>query len=114
MNSKYKLVVSDTVIVTVAGNTKNGSGRPAPFKFSLVCDRRGADALKDQLEGGATTKDVLRDVTTGWRDQRLVLEQDDSAAEFCAEAFDALLDIAGMANLCFNAYYKENAAAEKN
>lgn len=114
MSSKYKVVVSDTVIVQVSGSTKDGAGRAVPFKFSLVCKRKGADELKDALENGALTKEVLREVTVDWRDQRLVLEQDDSPAPFNADSFDALLDIAGMATVCFNKYYKENGAAEKN
>jgi hypothetical protein len=114
MSSKYKVVISNTVIVPVSGHTKDGAGRQVPFRFSLICTRKGADELKDQLDNGALTKDVLREVTTDWRDQRLVLEQDDTPAVFNADAFDALLDIAGMATLCFNRYYKENGAAEKN
>jgi hypothetical protein len=114
MSTKYKVVVSDTVLVPVSGNTKDGAGRTVPFKFSLTCKRKGADDLKEALENGALTKEVLREVTTDWTGQRLVLEQDDTPALFSADAFEALLDIAGMATVCFNKYYKENGAAEKN
>lgn len=111
---KYKVIVSDAVIVPVSGSIKNGERRPVRFKFELDCKRMTAEELKEALEVGTTVKDVMRTVTTGWRDQRLVLEEDDTPAEFCADSYDALLDIAGLALLCFNSYVKENGAAEKN
>lgn len=113
-SKKYKVVVSDTVIVPIVGSTKDANGRTVSFKFSLVCKRKGADELKEAMASETTTTEILRQVTTGWRDQRLVLEDDDSPADFNEDSFDALLDIAGMANLCFIRYCKENGAAEKN
>jgi predicted SpoU family rRNA methylase len=114
MSKKYKLVVSDTVVVPVSGNLKDANGRAVSFKFSLTCRRIGADELKEKLESQTTIKDILREVTTGWTGQRLVLEEDDTPAEFCDDAFDSLINIAGLAMVCFNCFVKENGAAEKN
>ena len=115
---KYKTIVSNTVIVPVSGSIKNDERCPVRFKFELDCKRMTAEELKEALEGGTTVKDVIRTVTTGWRDQRLVLEEGEDGkevpADFCADSFDELLSIAGLALLCFNAYVKENGATEKN
>jgi hypothetical protein len=112
--NKYKVVVSDTVIVQVAGNTGDANGRQVPFKFSLVCKRKTQDDITAALNGVTLTKELLREVTTDWRGQTLVLEQDDTPAAFSPDAFDALLDIAGMPSVCLNKYLTANGAVEKN
>lgn len=115
MSKKYKIVVSDTVAVQVKGALSDADGKPASFKFTLVCKRLNAEEFKSRMEGGeSTTKDVMQEVTTGWNGQRLVLEEDGTPAEFCADALEALLDINGMANVCFVAYGKESGAHAKN
>ncbi|MFZ3289259.1 MAG: hypothetical protein WA191_20765 [Telluria sp.] len=114
MSKKYKIVVSDTVAVQVKGALSDADGKPVSFKFTLACKRLGAEEYKARMEGESTTKDVMQEVTTGWSGQRLVLEEDGTPAEFCADALDALLDINGMANVCFVAYGKESGAHAKN
>ncbi len=112
---KFKIVVSDKVEVSVKGSFMDEDGKPAAFKFSLVCKRLGAEKMKAAMSGGDLyAQEFLADVTTGWKGQRLVLNEDDSPAEFGPESLEALLDISGMAGLCFNAYMKESAAKEKN
>lgn len=112
--SKYKIVVSDTVIVKIVATLKGADGRDNQYKFDLICKRKGAEELKEKMGGGETIKDLLHEVTTDWRGQRLVLESDDTPAEFSTEAFDCMLDIAGMGMVLFNSYLKQVAAAEKN
>lgn len=112
--SKYSLAISETTIVSVVAVLKNEAGRPNQYKFDLVCLRKGADELKELMESGANLKDVMRDVTTNWRGQRLVLDEDGKPADFSLEAFDALLDIGGMPTLLFNRYYTESSATAKN
>jgi len=117
MNTKkYKVVVSDNVIVLVEGKIADESGTPRPFKFSLVCKRLGADALKLELEDKEeSASELMKKITTGWRDQRLVLEEDEkTAAEFCDEAMSALMGIAGMGMQCLNAYLKVAGVNAKN
>lgn len=115
MSTKYKVAVSDTVLITVEGKTTDGSGKPSPFKFYLVCKRLSAAALTTELENKEETAvHLLSKIVTDWRDQRLVLEQDDSPAAFSAEALEALLDIAGMPLQCLSAYLKDVGAKAKN
>ena len=111
----YKLAVSNVVVVPVKGSFVDEDGKAKPFKFSLVCKRMGADAQKEALSAGDTLIiDFMSGLITDWRDQRLVLEQDGTPAEFCADALEALFDISGIAMLCYSAYLKESAAKEKN
>lgn len=116
MNKRFIPVISDTVLVPVKGSTKDAKGQPVPFKFSLVCNRISASTLRSRVSGDFDMKEILREVTTDWQGQRLITDQENGGqpAEFCAEAFDALLDIAGMALVCFGAYTKETSANEKN
>ncbi|MGF6116694.1 hypothetical protein ABIE30_000638 [Janthinobacterium lividum] len=115
MKKQYKIVVGNTVAVPVAGSHTNESGNVIPFKFSLICKRLDTAGLKSALNGGETQVDeFIADVAMGWRDQRLVLEDDDKPAEFCEDALAALLSISGMGMLCFTAYMKEAGAKAKN
>lgn len=115
MTKQYKITVSNTVAVPVAGSHTDEKGKPVPFKFSLICKRLDAEELKIALDGGEAMVDkFIADVATGWRDQRLVLESDDAPAEFCPDALAALLNISGMGMLCFTSYMKEAGAKAKN
>jgi hypothetical protein len=115
MSTKYKTIVSNIALIPVKGSLSDADGKPVPFKFNLLCKRIGATELKDKLAGGETLmQEVLQDVTTGWEKQTLVLEQDGTPAEFNAESYAAMLEIGGMAQVCFNAYMKGQSATEKN
>ena len=115
MTKQYKIVVGNTVAVPVVGSHTDEKGKPVPFKFTLICKRLNAEELKVALDGGeAKVDEFVTDVVTGWRDQRLVLESDDSPAEFCDDALAALLNISGMGMLCFTSYMKEANAKAKN
>ena len=115
MTKKYKIVVANTVAVLVKGSFTNDAGKDVPFKFTLVCKRLEADELKEALAGGETqVTEFITNVATDWRDQRLVLEDDDKPAEFCPDALEALLNITGMGMLCFTSYMKEAGAKAKN
>lgn len=115
MSTKYKTIVSNTALITVKGSLADEDGVQVPFNFSLTCTRMGATELKQRLGGGeALMQEVLQEVTKGWQKQTLVLDQDGKPAEFNGESFTSLLEIAGMAAVCFNAYMKGQAATEKN
>jgi hypothetical protein len=113
---KYKVVVSNNVIVLVEGKIADDDGAARPFKFSLVCKRLDADALKQELEDKEeSASELMKKITTGWRDQRLVLEEDETTpAEFCEDAMSALMGIAGMGMQCLNAYLKVAGVNAKN
>jgi hypothetical protein len=114
MAKKFKIAVSNTVAVSVKATIADEGGKPVTHKFKLICERRGAEEMKDQLEGNFNVKAFMKEVTTGWEDQRLVLDEDNKPAEFEADALDALLDISGLAMVCFVAYGKDAAAQAKN
>lgn len=114
MQKKYKVAVSDTVVVTVKASIADNGGKPVPHKFTLTCQRRGAAEMLAEMEGGFNAKAFMKEVTTGWEGQRLVLNEDGSPAEFESDALDALLDISGMAMVCFAAYGNAASAQGKN
>jgi hypothetical protein len=113
---KYKVAVSEKVIVPVEGKIADENGTPRPFKFSLVCKRLDAESLTQELGNkDESAAELIMKLTTGWRDQRLVLEEDETTpAEFCEDALSALLGIGGMAMQCLNAYLAVAGVKAKN
>jgi hypothetical protein len=115
MAKKYKVAVGDVVSVPVEGTLSDASGAPVPFKFDLVCTRKTAEEMRVMSANGSRlVKDIMAEVVTGWKDQRLVLEEDDSAAAFCPEAFEILMNIANMPMVCYSAFVNEQGAKAKN
>jgi hypothetical protein len=112
MSKKYLLAISDVVHVPVWVKIADGEGKEKDYKFSLVCNRLGAE---DQAEkfGVLSPRDFLMQETTGWSGQRLVLNDDKTPADFCEDAFAAMLDIQGLTIVAFNAYMKAVNAVEK-
>ncbi len=115
LKKKYKIAVSDLVLVLIDGKTSDESGKATPFKFNLLCKRLSAADLTAELENKEeSAATLIKKITFGWDGQRLVLEDDDTPAAFCADALDAMLDIAGMPMQCLNAYLKDVQAKAKN
>jgi hypothetical protein len=113
--SRFKIAVSNNVLVNVAGTTTDENGVAKAFSFGLICKR-----LKDSELRAAQNELKLIDVpqfleplVTGWRDQTLVLDEDGTPAAFCPEAFAELFSLAGMHQLCFNAYVEAAGATGK-
>lgn len=87
---------------------KDGA-RDVPFKFVLILRRLSQDealGLVDRLQKMASegstaadaaraTRDLLADLIHDWRDQRLVLDDDDKPAVYSTEALDVMLQLAG-------------------
>lgn len=114
MAKKYKIAVSDTVPVLVKATIADKDGKLVNHKFTLTCERRDAAQMKEVVAGSFNAIDFMKEVTTGWADQRLVLEDDGNPAAFEPDALDALLNIGGLAMVCFIAYGKDSAAQAKN
>lgn len=98
----FRLVISDTVAVPVAGAIPDANGRPVPFTFSLVCRRMPARELRAAIESNeATVAEFVTSVVQGWSGL-----QDDAgqALPFSPAALEQLLDIVGMAGIAFSAY----------
>lgn len=113
MSKKFRIAVSDTVLVPVAGAFRDADGVEQPFSFSLICNRESVEEQKKSL--GKPMADFVAERTIGWRDQKLVLDIDTGApAEFCADALAALLNINGISPMAFQAYMVESGAIAKN
>jgi hypothetical protein len=113
--SRFKIAVSNNVLVKVAGTTTDENGIDKAFTFSLICKRLLEPELGD-AQKNLKLVDVpqfLEPLTTGWRDQNLVLEADGTPASFCPEAFAELFTLPGMHQLCFNAYVAAAGATGK-
>jgi hypothetical protein len=98
----FRLVISDTITVPVAGRLPDAGGRMLPFGFTLVCKRLPADQLKAEVESDErTVPEFLTGVVQDWTGV-----QDDAGAElaFHPTALAALLNIVGMSGLIFKAY----------
>jgi len=114
MAKKYKIAVSNTVPVVVKATIADEHGKLVNHKFTLTCERRDAEQMKDVVAGSFNARDFMKEVTTGWEGQRLVLEEDGSPAAFEPDALEALLNIGGLAMVAFIAYGKDSAAQAKN
>lgn len=112
----FKLAIDDQVEVPVKFTMKAGKTHKT-FAFSLQCKRLMQEEITSRLEACEFKfKPFLAggEVVTGWEGQRLILNADDTPAEFSEESLDALLSAPGVAQLCFAAYQKECGAKEKN
>lgn len=113
MSKKYKLAISNVVVVPVEVKINDETGKAKTHKFSVTCNRLGADDLAAAF-AGVSPQEFLTAEVTAWSGQKLVLEDDGTPAEFCADSLAALLDIQGMVMVIFGAYLKEAAATAKN
>lgn len=111
--SKYKLMVSDTVVVPVRGSIADSSGQPVDFDFTITCKRVDATAQKAAF-ATQSAAEFLGQQAIAWAGQKLVIDEFGNPAEFCQEALSALFDIQGMDILCVAAYVKAVSAREKN
>lgn len=110
----FKLSVSDVIDVPVKGTLTNASKRET-FSFTLQAKRMTQAEYREVFGDGATalTRDVLQERIVGWRDQRLVLDDDSGQpASFSAEALDCLLTVTGMEFTVAAAYVKALVAAD--
>jgi hypothetical protein len=111
---KFKLVIGDRVDVPVKVSINTAAGKAQTFAFTLEARRMDVAEYREALgESSQTTVvEFLQANVTGWRGQRLVLDDDDQPAEWSQEAFGAMLGIVGMEQACFAAYIKALNLAE--
>ncbi len=98
----FRLVVSDTITVPVAGRLPDAGGRMVPFAFSVICRRLPADELRAEIESNErTVPEFLAGVVQDWSGV-----QDDHGSElaFHPAALSTMLNIVGMAGLILKAY----------
>ena len=112
---KYILDIGNVITFEVSGKLTETITQSKTFKFKLTCERLDQETMSARMQDqGESLKDFLASVTTGWADQRLVLNEDRTPAEFNPESFGALLSLAGMPMFLYQAYIKAVAVKEKN
>lgn len=111
----YKLAVEDKVLVTVKGKLLGSAkGRETSFDFKLLMDRLSQEQINERMRSGEQIVDFIVSLTHGWEGQRLVLNDDDTPADFSQEALRALLGIASVAVKCYQCYLSDVGVQEKN
>lgn len=110
-----KLKIADVVEVPVKYTFNPGSIKPQEFRFVLIANRITEEEAGGVVNGTNeysqdTVSDFLRKKVIDWRNQTLVLDEEtDKPLPFSAEAFDAMLSVAGMPTTAYLAYLKEMA-----
>ena len=113
----FKVSIGTDVEVPVHIKVRNG-GRLSEFKFHVTGKRLSAEEARDKLSGegdqaNVTVSEFLTENLTGWRDQKLVLDDEtDAPAPFGPEALASMLSVAGVAGVIYLAYLKELAASD--
>lgn len=111
---KYKIAIGNMIDVDVVGKLDDG-GTQKNFKFKLKCERLSQDEMTKRIENkDESIKDFIESVTSGWADQRLILNDDDTPADYSPDALGALMSIAGMPMFLYQSYLKSVAVKEKN
>jgi hypothetical protein len=117
--SNYKLAIADYLLVPMAFTLVNGETE-TEFKFKLQTKRLKQDEWRARFSSDAAPapdqiKEAMFDITTGWRDQTLVLDESGAPATFCREALDEMFAAApGLMDMYVSAYLKEVPAKVKN
>lgn len=101
---------------------RDGS-KEVKFSFTLVVNRLAQDdalamhgrlieIMERERSGDATpsestnhTRDLLLELIHDWRDQRLVLDDDDRPAPYSTEALDVMLQLAGAGSVLLTAAF---------
>lgn len=109
----YKLNIANVVDVAVKFRLQDG-GVSKTHSFTLIGSRMSQKEVRAVAEDQDTSvKEFLLERITGWRGQRLVV--DDSNNEpvpFSPEAFECLLTLPGMEMVAYRAYLNANVLAD--
>lgn len=113
----FKLAIGTDIEVPVHLKLRDG-GRLVDHKFHVTGKRLDAEEARQKLSGEGESADTtitefLTEHLIGWRDQKLVREEDtDKPAAFGPEALAALLSVAGAAGVIYTNYLQGLAAAD--
>lgn len=109
----YKLAIASLVDVAIKFKVQDG-GAVKTHAFKLIGKRKSQDEVrKIAADDDTTVKEFLLENITGWREQRLVLnEASGEPAPFSAEAFECMLSLAGMEVIAYRAYLAANVLAD--
>lgn len=108
----FRLVVSDSIEFPVKLSI-NDAGKQRAFTLKLQAKRVSSEEMARIISEGVDqpVAEFLREKVTGWRDQKLVVGEDDEPAEFTPEAFEALLQLFGASGAIFAAYIEAQSQA---
>lgn len=103
----FKLNIGDVIEFSVKGSVNDGA-RSIPFNFALQGRRLQTAEYRDVLkpDSDVLIREFLAENLTGWRGQRLVLDDADAPAAYSAEALACLLGVVGMEQTLFQGYLK--------
>lgn len=112
---EFKLAIEDVMTVKVKLQILSG-GVWKKFDYTLYAKRMDQDAVTTvhKVDGEQPVAEFVEKVATGWEDQRLVLNADNTPAAFSPAALKALLSVPGVATLTYQAYMRDLGAREKN
>lgn len=110
MNTSFRLAISNKIEFPVHLRLQDVAGAK-DFKFHLMARRIDDNELREQVTPGTQNGDkevseVLKGIVEGWRDQRLVIDEDGKPAEFGPESFGAMLKVVGAGTLIYQSYLK--------
>lgn len=109
-----RLSISDNTEFLVKFTIKDGRVAK-PFAFTLFATRMTQSDITARLEEHDNKiKPFLTEVITGWKDQRLVLDDAGAPADFSLDGLDMMLNVMGVAQVVFNSYFKDCGAVSKN
>ena len=102
----YRLTVADVIEFPVKVSV-NDAGRTAVHQFHLTATRIPQEEAQEVIKDGERpVRELLLEKVTGWRGQKLVVDDDGQPAGFSAEAFGCLLSLAGLPMVLFQEYLK--------
>ncbi|KQT10964.1 hypothetical protein [Ramlibacter sp. Leaf400] len=111
---KFKLAIADTIGVLVKGAYMDENAAEKEFSFTLFCVRLANEELRQLSEKYPTAFEFLRAHARGWKDQTLVVDEANQPAPFSPDALEVLLNMGGMASLCYSAYRAQVTVTAKN
>lgn len=109
----YKCAIGNRVTVPVKFDINN-NGKNVHHSFSLLCERLTQEEIAAEIEQDARASHVIKRLCKGWEGQRLVLNDDDTPAEFNEESLEMMLTVAGIRTVIWASYLKEVGAKTKN
>ena len=113
MSTQLKAAVSNLMRFEVKATLHDENGEK-DFKYYLIAKRSSKTEITNATENNGETSAFLMSKIAGWKDQKLILTENDEPAEFSEQALDLMLDISGMELVILSAYMKANAARVKN
>jgi len=110
----FKLAVSNLVDFPVEVDI-NSDGAQKRFRFRVLAERISQDELTAEIRERPNESVVvpLTKYIKGWKDQRLVLTDDDQPAPFSDEALAAMLGVVGMPMAIWQGYLQAVGAKGK-